>query len=156
MDLGLGAIDLKQLEEMDPNALEKTEGSSINFSEKVVLVENTLASTPRKTSQFSETMADSHQRSLRCSLKRDNSFDKLAKTFGFGHFINTCFMSESECVSDIEEENKEEMFMGHKMKTLHIIEDDISDLEGSIDQAAYGGNINRLLDRSGEIKYDSI
>lgn len=45
--------------------------------------------------------------------------------------------------------------MGHKMKTLNIIEDDISDIEGSIDQATYNNNINRLLDRSGEIKSDS-
>lgn len=42
-------------------------------------------------------------------------------------------MSDSECVSDIEDGEKEEMFMRHKMKTLHIIEDEISDMEGSID-----------------------
>lgn len=47
------------------------------------------------------------------------------------------------------------MFMGHKMKTLNIIEDDISDIEGSIDQATYNNNINILLDRAGEIKSDS-
>ena len=64
-------------------------------------------------------------------------------------------MSESGCNSDIEEVEKEEMFMGHKMKTLNIIEDDISDIEGSIDQVTYNNNINILLDRSGEIKSDS-
>ncbi len=64
-------------------------------------------------------------------------------------------MSESACSSDIEEGEKEEMFMGHKMKTLNIIEDDISDIEGSIDQATYNNNINILLDRAGEIKSDS-
>ncbi len=64
-------------------------------------------------------------------------------------------MSESSCNSDIEEVEKEEMFMGHKMKTLNIIEDDISDIEGSIDQVTYNNNINILLDRSGEIKSDS-
>mgnify|MGYP001235110868 FL=1 len=65
-------------------------------------------------------------------------------------------MSESACSSDIEEVEKEEMFMGHKMKTLNIIEDDISDIEGSIDQATYNNNIKILLDRSGEIKSDSV
>lgn len=64
-------------------------------------------------------------------------------------------MYESACSSDIEEVEKEEMFMGHKMKTLNIIEDDISDIEGSIDQATYNNNIKILLDRSGEIKSDS-
>jgi hypothetical protein len=64
-------------------------------------------------------------------------------------------MSESASSSDIEEVEKEEMFMGHKMKTLNIIEDDISDIEGSIDQATYNNNIKILMDRSGEIKSDS-
>jgi hypothetical protein len=135
--------------------MEKTEGSSINFSEKLGLVENTVTSTPRKASQFSDSNKDSGQRMRKCQYERDNSFDRLAKTFGFGYSINTCFMSESECQSEQEETEKEKIFYGHKMKTLNIIEDDISDIEGSIDQTGFAGNMDTLLDRSANLKCDS-
>lgn len=50
MDLGIGALGLSQSEETQKSSGEKTEGSSINFSEKVVLVDKTMTSTPRKAS----------------------------------------------------------------------------------------------------------
>ena len=60
---------------------------------------------------------------------RDNSYDQLARTFGFDFSINTC------CISDLEQdqESHDSHFSRHKLKTMNIIEDDISDIEGSID-----------------------
>lgn len=50
MDYCIGTLGLNHSQEMPFCGGEKTEGSSINFAEKVVLVDNTLASTPRKAS----------------------------------------------------------------------------------------------------------
>jgi hypothetical protein len=44
----------------------------------------------------------------------------------------------------LEEEEKEDFFQSLRMKTLRIIDDDISDIEGSIDKGHFSGRLNEL------------
>ena len=75
----------------------------MNSDNKIAFTEKKEKNCVWKVSLFSTSRRDISDRSWR----RDNSFDQLAKTFGF-ESINTCVISDSE--SDLEETN----FSDHK------------------------------------------
>lgn len=111
---------------------QKTDDSANPSSEKSGDRERAIKFCSRKVSIFSSNKREASQE--RAGQQRENSYDQLARTFGFKYSINTCYVSESEMnESDMEDSS----FSKHKLKTLNIIEDDISDLDGSIGQGHF-------------------
>lgn len=95
-DLNVGTEGYDSCEKSFCFEKQKTETSSINSHEKSETNAKAIKTTLRKVSIFSSDKRDKSSHRRVSDGRRDNSYDQLARTFGFNFSINTCCMSDSD------------------------------------------------------------